>query len=392
MTGRRPTRTGVFAAFALSAMVAALVGCASATPSGETWRIGAVTSLTGSYASMGDSAAKALELEAERINESGGIAGRPVEILIEDDGTDVSRAVASAAKLIERDEVVALIGATGTGTSMAVRGDVDRAGVVQISPAGGTAIVANFDPLVFQTPWSNRIVIPFVLEHVRSSGHNRIALLSDAGGYGRDGRTLILEEAPRLGIEIVSDETFNAGDTDMTAQLVKARAAQADALVVWAAGKEATTIAKNKVQLGYDVPWFGGSGQARVEFVQGAGADAEGFVFATGKSLVPDNWVDDDELRAVNEDFARRYRERYGEDPDIFAGHAFDAIRLIEDALKRVDPDHDVRGQLKAALEKTRDLPGYGGRFTYSIDDHNGLTPDDLALYVVRGGKWVLLR
>lgn len=340
---------------------------------------------------MGQSAKQALDLEVERINAAGGIAGRRVEVIVEDDGTDVSRAVAAAAKLIERDKVIALIGATGTGTTMAMRGDVDRAGVVQLSPAGGTAITDVFDAHVFQTPWSNRIVIPFILSHMSEQGHMRVALLSDAGGYGRDGRGLILELAPRYGIQIVADETFNPGDTDMSAQLIKARASDADALLVWAAGKEATTIAKNKAQLALGIPWYGGSGQARIEFPSGAGADAEGFVFATGKSLVPANW-DDRELRALNEDFAQRFRARYGEEPDIFAGHAFDAIRILEDSLHRLEGGEVSRETLKNAVEQTSDLPGYGGRFTYSPEDHNGLSAGDLALYRIEGGKWVPIR
>ena len=120
-------------------------------------------SLTGTYAGLGEPEKNVLEMEVKRINDAGGVNGRPIEVIIEDDATDDAKAVAAASKLIEQDEVVAIIGATGTGATMAVRGDVQRAGIPQVSMAGGTVIANPVDPLVFQTPWSNTIVVPFTL-------------------------------------------------------------------------------------------------------------------------------------------------------------------------------------------------------------------------------------
>ena len=127
-----------------AALAVTLVGCASSTPddgtqeaaSAEPIKIGAVVSLTGTYAGLGEPEKKTIEMEVQRINDAGGINGRPVEVIIEDDATDEAKAVAAASKLIEQDDVVAIIGATGTGQTMAMRGDVDRAGIPQVSMAG----------------------------------------------------------------------------------------------------------------------------------------------------------------------------------------------------------------------------------------------------------------
>lgn len=382
----------VLAGLLLTALLLTAVGCdgdSGTKPEGggEPYKIGAILSLTGTYAGLGTPEQQTLELEVSRINDAGGINGREIEIVYADDGTDNAKAVAAAAKLIEQDDVLAIIGASGTGQSMAIRGDIDRAGIPQISMAGGNAITATFDSLVYQTPWSNMIVVPFVLNKIKADGYTKIGLISDSGGYGKDGREVILKDAPTLGLEVVSDQTFNAGDTDMSAQLTNIKNSGAQALLMWTAGKEAVTIAKNKEQLGMTMPWYGGSGQARAEFPTGAGAAAEGFVFGTGKSLVPSTWGEGTEEYEVVNDFAERFEAEYGNSPDIFAGHAFDAISIIADALKRAGADADSEA-LNKAVEETKDLIGFGGNFSFSATDHNGLSEDDLQLYVIKNGQW----
>jgi branched-chain amino acid transport system substrate-binding protein len=380
-------------------LVLTMAGC---TPAADTvdagsdtepYKIGAVLSLTGTYAALGSAAKDAIELEVARINEGGGINGRPIEVLIEDDATEEAKAVAAASKLIDREGVIAIIGASGTGQSMAMRDELKRAGVPQLSLAGGTVITDQFDPLVFQTPWSNRIVVPFVLEAAAErrtgDGPVRIALVSDTGGYGKDGRVVILEEIESMdSVELVADETFNPGDNDMSAQLTRAKSKQPDVLLMWTAGKEAATLIKNASELGLDVPVFGGSGQARAEFAAGAGEAAEGFIFGTGRSLVADNWPDDSPEYAAVSSFAERFSAKYGSAPDIFAGHAYDAVAIVADALARIDGDA-TPAAMRDAIEQTQSLAGFGGAFSFSPTNHNGLTASDLALYRIEGGKWV---
>lgn len=380
----------VVALCVVGALAVMLAGCGGTAPKAQSdapIKIGAILSLTGTYAALGQSEKNALELDVAKINEAGGINGRPIDVVIVDDATDEAKAVAAASKLIEQDKVVAIIGATGTGQSMAIRGDIDRAGIPQVSMAGGTAITKKFDSLVFQTPWSNTIVVPFVLDAMKTAGLTKVALISDTSGYGKDGREVILVDAPKVGVTLVADETFNPGDTDMTAQLTNIKNSDAQAILLWTAGKEATTIVKSARDLGVKLPMYGGSGQAKREFMEGAGAAAEGFIFGTGKSLMPENWgAGTDEYKIVN-DFATRYEAKYGEAPDIFAGHAFDALAITVAALEKAGGDDPAA--LRDAIEQTKDLIGYGGNFTFSADNHNGLTAEDLALYRIESGEWV---
>lgn len=374
-----------------------LGGCSGATSasseatSADSYKVGAILSLTGTYAALGSSEKNALELEVTRINAAGGVNGRRIELIIEDDGTDEAKAVAAASKLLSQDEVIAILGASGTGQSMAIRSEIDRAGVPQISMAGGTVITSTFDRLVFQTPWSNSLVVPYVLDRIAADGYTKLAVISDSGGYGKDGNAIIVAEAPKKGIQIVSRQTFNPGDTDFSAQLTKVKSSDAQAVLLWTAGKEGASIVKSASELGVSLPQYGGSGQAKVEFPAGAGPAADGFVFGTGRSLVASNWPADSEQYGVIRDFSRRYSTAYGQDPDIFAGHAYDAIAILVDGLKRAGSGTDPAA-LRDAIEKTSALPGFGGAFTFSPTDHNGLTADDLALYRVGEGTWERVR
>lgn len=376
-----------------------LTGCAGAPdepaegdegPSGEPIVIGAVLSLTGPYAGLGTPEKNAIELEVERINDAGGINDRPLEVVIEDDATDAAAAQATVSKLVDQEGVVAIIGATGTGQTMGMRADVERAQVPQVSMAGGSVITDEFSEWVFQTPWPNRIVVPFDLEYMEAEGVEQLAIISDSGGYGKDGLTVTKAKAAVFGIEIVAEETFNAGDADMTAQLTKIKAADPDAVMMWAAGSEGATVLKNWRDLGGEAPFFGTPGNARKELIEGAGEAAEGFRFSAGRILLPESYGEDTEAYRVATDFIERYEAEYGTAPDIFAGHAYDALNIVVEALKRMPADEIDPVGLRDEIEATSGFVGIGGTFTYSATDHNGLTEDDLVMYRITDGAWML--
>jgi len=387
-------RSRVAMALLLCAALLAVAGCGGpsgdgATTEAEPYRIGAVVSLTGTYAGLGIPAKQAIELERDRINAAGGIDGRVLEVVFEDDATDAAKAQAAVVRLVEQEDVLAVIGASGTGQTMAMRSDLERAQIPQVSMAGGSVITAQLSKWVFQTPWPNRVVIPFVLKQMAAAGLRDIALISDTGGYGVDGRDIVLAQAGSAGVTIVADETFNPGDTDMTAQLTSIRAVGPDAVLVWNAGKEAAIIAKNMRQLNMTQPLYGGSGIARVEFIEGAGEAAEGVRLGTGKILVPEAYGVGTAEYDVATSFIERYTEKFGMAPDIFAGHAYDAIGLIADALGRIDGEV-TPVVLRDALESTNGWIGVGGTFTYSATDHNGLSEKDMVLYRIENGTWQL--
>ncbi|TLM71737.1 MAG: ABC transporter substrate-binding protein [Actinobacteria bacterium] len=387
-------------AFALTIVLAAslllAVGCKpSAGGSGGTTptetktpiKIGVVVSLTGPYATLGEPEKATLEMEAKRINDAGGVNGHPIELVFEDDGTDEAKATAAAAKLIQQDKVAALIGATGTGQTMAMRGDVDKGGIPQVSMAGGTAITANFDKLVFATPWSNKIVIPYELKYMQKKGIKKIGLISDSGGFGKDGAAVVKAEASKYGITITSEQTFNAKDPDMSVQLGAIKDSGAEAILLVNAGGDAATVAKNRESLKITLPMYGTHGNARVEFIQGAGTAAEGFTFAAGKVLVPETYGVDTEGYTVATDFIERFTAATGKAPSTFAGHAYDALYIVVDAMKAL-PEGFTSAQLRDQIEKTAGFVGIGGTFNFTATDHNGLTEGDLVMYTIENGAW----
>jgi branched-chain amino acid transport system substrate-binding protein len=388
---------GVLAAALATALAVTLAGCSGGSTSkgadekasAEPIKIGAIVSLTGTYAGLGDPEKKTIEMEVKRINEAGGINGRPVEVIFEDDGTDETKAVAAASKLIEQDKVVAIIGATGTGQSMAVRSEIDRAGIPQLSMAGGSAITAKLDPLVFQTPWSNTLVVPFTLDYLKNQGITKIGVISDTGGFGKDGAAVLAADAPAAGITIVSNQTFNVGDADMTAQLTNIKKSGAQAVVMWTSGKEAATVVKNAKQLGLTIPIYGSHGNARIEFVQGAGDAAEGFRFAAGKILLPESYGKGTPEYKTATEFVDRYTKEYNAAPSTFAGHAYDALYLIVEAARQIKGDI-TPAALRDQIEKTKSFSGIGGSFTFTPTDHNGMTAKDLNMYEVKNGAWTL--
>lgn len=404
--GGKHTHRRAAALIALSLVAALGVGCSSpsttttgASGSGATtssagaakapYKVGAILSLTGSYAGLGAPEKNVLDMEVARINGAGGVNGHPIDVVIEDDGTDTGKAVAAASKLIDQDQVLAILGATGTGQTMAIRGAIDRAGIPDVSMAGGNDITAKFDKLVFQAPWNNSLVVPFELKYLKAKGITKVGLISDAGGFGKDGVAVLKTDLPKFGMTAVANETFKLGDTDMTAQLTKIKASGAQAVVMWTAGAEASTIAKNMKQLKMTIPLMASHGNARAQFIQGAGAAAEGVTLAAGKILVPSAYGTGTPEYKVATDFIDRYTKQFGSAPNTFAGHAYDSFNITVDAMKAL-PEGFTAAQLRDQIEKTKDFLGIGGVFTYTPTDHNGMTEKDLVMYQVQNGKFVL--
>ncbi len=388
------------AIIACSLVAVLMAGCSAATAPGtpssggsgekkSTYKLGAVVSLTGTYAGLGQPEKNVIDMEVERINAAGGINGHPLEVVVLDDATDVKKAVSDTAKLVDEEKVLGVLGATGSGQTMAMRGEIDKASVPQVSMAGATVITKQFDKWVFQTPWSNVIVLPLELKYMQSKGVKKLALLSDSSAFGKDGVEVAKANLGKYGISVVAEETFNPGDTDMTAQLTKIKSANPDAILLVNAGKEAAIVVKGARQLGVTAAIYGTHGNARAEFIQGAGTAADGFVFGAGKVLVPDAYGKDTEAYKIATDFVDRYTKKYGAAPSTFAGHAYDALYLTVEAMKRL-PEGFTPEQLRDEIEKTSGFVGIGGTFTFSPTDHNGMTENDLVMYKIENGKWAL--
>lgn len=354
--------------------------------------IGAVLSLTGAQAGLGGPERNVIEMEVARINAAGGINGHELIVLIEDDASNVDQAVAATTKLIEQDGVLAIIGSTGTGQTMAMRAEIDAAGIPQVSLAGSLVITSEFDPLVFQTPWSNALVVPVTLEHLKAEGLTKVGLITEDTTFGKDGKALVNQMAAEYGLTVVSDQVFKPTDTDMTGQLTVIKGAGADVVLLWSSVAASSIVPKNMAQLGMNVPLVGSHGIARQEFITSAGAAAEGTTIFAGKILAPEAYGPGSKGYTVATEFIDRYTEAYGEAPsNTFAGHAYDGLYLVVEALERLDEGF-TPADLRDEIERTDGFQGIGGVFTFSATDHNGMSEGDLVGYKVDGGSWALLK
>ena len=226
---------------------------------------------------------------------------------------------------------------------------------------------------------------------MKKHGITKIGAITDTGGFGADGLAVIKAAAPKMGMTVVDSETFNPGDTDMTAQLTKIKNTDAQAVLMWTAGPEGTIIAKEMQDLGMKIPLYGSHGNGNLQFIQGAGAAANGFKFPAGKILVPAAYGKSSAAYTQATAFISAYEAAYKTAPTTFAGHAFDAIHILADAAKTVSGDVTAAA-LRDAIEQTSGYVGISGDFTFSPTDHNGMTPKALVMYEIVNGKWTLAK
>ncbi len=192
MFGARGMRGGAVVltvALLAATMVAGACSATGTTSSGGNTpiKIGAVLSTTGAQAALGLPEKNVILMELKRINDAGGVNGRPLDVIIEDDASDVDQAVSVTTRLIEQEKVLAIIGSTGTGQTMQMRGEIDKAKIPQVSLAGALVVTGQFDPLVFQTPWSNALVVPTTLEYLKSTGYKKVGLITEDTRSARTG-------------------------------------------------------------------------------------------------------------------------------------------------------------------------------------------------------------
>jgi len=381
---------GLFLVMTLSLLV---FGCAKKeaekAEKKEPLKIGAVLSVTGPAAPLGEPEKKTLLMMVEKINQAGGVNGRKLEVIIEDDETDPAKAVAAINKLIDQEKLVAVIGGSTTPSTLAMKEIASKKKIPLVACAAGNAIIASNFEWVFITPQSNAIVVPKVLSYLKEKLRvTDVAFLHDSDAFGQDGLDVFQKEAGKYGVKLVAVEKYEKTQTDLTSQINKLKASKAQALVVWGTNPGPAIARKNMVQLGWKVPYVGSHGIANMKFIELAGKDADGVVFPAGKVLIPESIAADSPQKKVVDEFLADYKAKYNEAPNTFAGHAYDALNLIVEAVKKAGSTESA--EIRQALEQLVNVPGIGGVFTYTANDHAGLKVDDLIMIKIEGGKWQL--
>lgn len=357
---------------------------------GDPVKIGGLFAITGPASSLGEPEAETARMLERHFNQTGGINGRPVRILIRDTKGQETEALNAARELVERENVVAIVGPSRSGTTMAVIDFVERSEVPMISCAAARSITEPVKDWVFQVPPNDRDAVYRIYNYMKAQGISKIAIITASSGYGAEGYKQLTEQAPDAGIEIVTEESFSDTDTDMTTQLTRIRGTDAEAVVCWGVGKAPALLTRNMAQLGMQIPLFQSSGVANAAFIEGAGQAANGVIMPAAKLIVLDQLPEDEPQLEVLQEYHDMFVAEYNRAPDHYGGHAWDALHIVKEAIERAGVDAESSA-IREQIEATEEFVGIGGIFTYSPDDHYGLTPDAFVMVQIVDGEWRLL-
>lgn len=370
---------------------AALVALVTAGPvhAEDPIRIGAVISKTGPAAFLGEPQDVTLKHYVDKINKEGGLLGRQVELIVYDDASDANTARTFATRLIEEDGVVAAIGTSTTGGTLAIAPVFEDAEIPLISLAAGIEIVEPVRPYVFKTPHTDRMVCAKVVADMMAKGFDNIALVTGTDGVGKSMRKECGAAAAAQSIKIIADESFNPKDVDMTPQLTKIKNTEGvDAVFVGGFGQPLSVVTRNYGQLGITIPQYHSHGSASKTYIELAGTASEGVRLPGPLLVIAGQLPDSDPLKPAAVEYANTFKELTGKDVSTFGGYSYDALLLIADAIKRAGSTEPAA--IRDALEATKDLPGVTGMFTMSADDHLGINESSLYMVDVKNGDWAL--
>lgn len=372
--------------------IAALVATrgAARAQAGEI-RIGGLVAASGPGAFIGTSERNALEMLVEQKNARGGIAGNRIRLFLYDTEGNSTVAAQQFRRLVESDNVHAVIGPSTTGESVVVRPTANEARVPLISMGGAEAIINPPTPYVFKVPPGDRVVAEHILGFMKAKAMKSVGLISSADGFGQAGASVVKEVAQRLGVQVAAAEEFGPRDTDMTPQVLRIRRANADAMLIWSVNPGPTIVLKNAAAVGYNKPVFNSYGATSQQLIEQAGAAAERSYVSSMRLLAPDTLAEDDPMREVVARLATDYRARFRAEPTTFVGHPHDALELIDRAVQTSGGQPD-RERIAEAIRSGIAFPGANGQFRFTAQNHGGLDENSRSMVMlqVRGGRFVL--
>ena len=352
-------------------------------------KIGALFAVTGPAAFLGEPERNSAKMVIDEINAAGGVKGRKLELVVYDTAGDATKAVQLATKLIKDDKVVAIIGPSTTGESMAVIPVAEKEHIPLISCSAGIKITEPLKKWVFKTAQNDTLAVGRIYEQLQKQKLGKVSILTVSDGFGASGREQLKAQAAKFGISIVSDDTYGPKDTDMTSQLTKIRGIKPDVIICWGTNPGPAVIAKNAKQLGLRIPLYMSHGVSSKKFIELAGDAADGIRLPSGKVLVADVLPGSDPQKKPLMAFVKDYQKHYKAEGDHFGGHAWDAVMLLKAAIER---GGDAPAAIRDQLEKTRQFHGIGGTFSYSAQDHAGLGKDAFVLVEVKNKDWVIVK
>jgi branched-chain amino acid transport system substrate-binding protein len=385
MIKRRDVVTGMLAGTAL----AALPLRARAESKGS-YKIGTVLSVTGPGAFLGDNMKRGMELAIEEINGQGGIGGKKIDWVFYDAETQSTKGVNATRRLVEQDQVDIIVGGgNASGIALAMVPIVEKAGMPFISTEGSMQIV---NPVAerkwtFKSTIDDDQILEVAADFWKKRGIASVAFLADSSGFGASAKEQLEKIAPKHGLKVLY-ETFNPGDTDLTAQLSRIKASDAKSILCWTITPTGVVFLKQARELGLgDRTLMHSYGFVDERYMKLADGAADGTFLLSVKFPVGADLPAADPQKARILDLIAKYEKKYGKTPNQFVAQTYDAINLAALALKAGGGD---RAKTRAALEGIQNFAGVGGTFNFAPGRHSGLSKNDGTVIAWRDGRWRL--
>ncbi|MDN8615445.1 ABC transporter substrate-binding protein [Variovorax ginsengisoli] len=376
-----------FKLLAVAGAVAFSAGAFAADPI----KIGVDGPFTGGSSSMGVSMRDGVRLATEEINKSGGVLGRQIQLVERDDEAKNERGVQIAQEFINKEKVVAVVGYINTGVALASQRFFQEAKIpVLNNVATGSIITHQFDKepenYVFRNAAHDSIQAPMIVEEaVTRRGFKKVAILADSTNYGQLGREDLEKALKAKGITPVAVEKFNIKDVDMTAQLLKAKEAGAEAVLTYGIGPELAQIANGMTKLGWKVPMVGSWTLSMANFIDNAGPGGDG-------ARMPQTFIQEPttpKRKAFITSYLGTFKPKNNRiDSPVSAAQGYDSIYLLAAAIKQANSTEGPK--ILAALEDLK-TPVEGVVTTYTKPfakgDHDAITANIPVFGEVKGGR-----
>jgi len=382
-----------FTKIATAVALASMSSFTSMAMAADPIKIGVDGPFTGGSSSMGVSMRDGVRLAIEEINKSGGVLGRQLQAVERDDEAKNERGVQIAQELVNKEKVVAVVGYINTGVALASQRFFQEAKIpVMNNVATGSIITKQFDKepenYVFRNAAHDSIQAPMIVEEaITRRGFKKVAILADSTNYGQLGREDLEKALKAKGVTPVAVEKFNIKDVDMTAQLLKAKEAGAEAVLTYGIGPELAQIANGMTKLGWKVPLIGSWTLSMANYIDNAGPGGEG-------ARMPQTFVQEP-TNPKRQSFIISYLKTFNPknarmDSPVSAAQGYDSVYLLAAAIKQANSTEGPK--IKAALEDLK-TPVEGVVTTYNKPftktDHEAITANIPVFGEVKGGKVV---
>ncbi|MGA2088379.1 MAG: ABC transporter substrate-binding protein [Stellaceae bacterium] len=356
----------------------------------QTIKIGSSLSVTGPASFLGAPEEKTLRLYVDKINASGGVLGRKLQLIVYDDGGDPNKARTNATRLVEQDKVVVMVGGTTTGATLAMMPIFEDAQIPFVSLAGAIEIIDPVQKYIFKTPHTDRMACEKIFQDMKSRGFTKIGMIAGTDAFGKSMHDQCLKVVGNYGITVLVDESYGAQDSDMTPQLTNIKnTAGIQAVINPGFGQGPAIVTRNYRQIGISVPLYESHGVASKSYIDLAGPAAEGVRLPAAALLVANQLPDNDPQKKVVVAYKTTYEKATGEPVSTFGGHAYDGLNIVVAAIRRggsADPK-----KIRDEIEKTSHFIGTGGIVNMSPTDHLGLSLAAFRMLEIKNGDWVLV-